>query len=232
MKIPFTKKAITEAILKTIKKNKIKAGYIRPLAYYGYGKMGLSTEGAKVDVIVAVWPWGSYLGEETVKVKISPFIRIHPDSTISDAKICGHYINSILASQDAHKEGYNEALLLDYKGNVAEGPGENIFMIKSGKIYTPRLGTILAGITRESVMKVATDLGYKIIEKDIKPSELKQADEAFFTGTAAEVTPIASIDRKKLKNAKGPITEELRSTYLDIVHGKNPKYKRWLTVAR
>ena len=230
MKIPYSQKEINETIIKLVKKNKVKGGYIRPLAFYGYGKMGLNPAGAPVNVSIACWPWGTYLGEDAVKIKTSQYIRIHPQSTVADAKICGHYVNSILASIEVHKQGYHEALFLDYKGNVAEGPGENIFMVKKGVIYTPPLGTILAGITRDSAMTIAKDLGFKVVEKILKLKDLYAADECFFTGTAAEVTPIISIDKKKIGNGKiGLITTELQKTFLGVVKGRNEKYRKWLT---
>ena len=230
MKIPYSQKEMIEVTLKLLKKNKIKAGYIRHLIYYGYGKMGLYPKGAPVNVSIACWPWGAYLEGDTITVKTSKYIRIHPDSLVADAKICGHYVNSILASLEVHKEGYGEALFLDYKGNVAEGPGENIFMVKNGVIYTPPLGTILAGITRNSVITLAKDLGYKTVEKNLKLKDLYNADELFFTGTAAEITAIISLDKKKIANGKkGPVTTKIRKEYLKIVKGQNPKYKKWLS---
>jgi branched-chain amino acid aminotransferase len=230
MKPTFTKEQVAKAVLDTIKINKIESGYIRPIVYFGYGKMGLNPEGADINTVIAVWPWGSYLGEESVKVKISKFIRIHPKSTHADSKICGHYVNSILASLEAKNAGYNEALLLDYKGNVAEGPGENLFCVKDGKIYTPPLGNILPGITRDSIIKIAKDQGIEVIEKDITPDELKKSDELFFSGTAAEVTAIKQVDNTKIGNGDmGPITAKLRKIYLDVVKGKDKKYIKWLS---
>ncbi|MEA2036448.1 MAG: branched-chain amino acid transaminase [Nanoarchaeota archaeon] len=229
MKVEFSKEEFTEALKETIRKNNLKQGYIRPLIIYGYGKMGVNPEGAPVNCSISVWPWGKYLGEGAVKVKTSDFIRIHPKSTVSDAKICGSYYNSILASIDVKNKGYDEALLLDYKGDIAEGPGENFFVVKDGTILTPPLGTILKGITRESIMQLAKDEGIELEEKALKLDDVYSADEAFFTGTAAEVTAIASLDDKKIgKEAPGPITTKLRALFMDIVHGKNEKYKNWL----
>jgi len=229
MQIPFSQEEICKAILETIKANEIKAGYIRPIAFFGYGKMGLGLKGAPVNVSIAVWPWGAYLGEKPVRVKTSGYIRIHPKSSIMEAKISGHYENSILASEEIHAKGYDEALLLDFKRNIAEGPGENIFIVKNNILITPKLGTILPGITRDSVIRIAKDEGLKVKEKILKLEEAYEADEAFYTGTAAEVTPIESIDDKKLKSAPGPVTTKLRSLYLDIVQGKNKKYESWLS---
>ena len=230
IQIPYTENEIANAILELIKKNKIECGYIRPIVYSGYGKMGLHPKGAPIDVVLAVWGWGSYLGENAVRVKISPYMRIHPKTTISDAKICGHYSNSILASIDAKNHGYDEAILLDYQGNIAEGPAENFFMVKDEKIYTPRTGSILPGITRDAVITLGKDLGFTVIEKSIKPSDLKGAEEAFFTGTAAEVSPIASVDKIKFSK-KNPITKLLKEEFMKITTGKNKKYAKWLTLA-
>jgi len=243
MKVPFSKKQISNAILKLLKKNKIKACYIRPIIFYGYGMMGLDIRKAPVNVAIIVWPWGKYLGE-SVKVKVSSFIRIHPYSTDASAKITGHYINSILAGLEARKQGYHEALLLDYKGDVAEGPGENFFFIKNnlfkkkvdqkGKIkatiYTPKLGNILPGITRDAVKKIAKELKLKVVEKDLHVNEIKKADEAFFTGTAAEITPISKIDKTKLKI--GPITKQIQEKFYKIVNAQDKKYIKWLSFVR
>ena len=229
MEVPYSEEEINNAILETIRKNNIKAGYIRPIFFYGYGKMGLDPHGAPVNVSIAVWPWGSYLGDEAVKVMTSSFTRIHPKSTYADCKFCGHYVNSILASCEAKEKGYTEALLLNAEGFVEEGPGENIFYAKDGKIYTPPLGNVLPGITRKSIIQIAKDEGIEVEEKDIKLDDVYGADEAFFTGTAAEVTAIASIDDKKIGEAPGPLTKKLKELFMDIVHGKNEKYKDWLS---
>ena len=230
MEIPFSKEEINKATLETIKVNKVNAGYIRPIIFFGYGKMGLNPKGAPVNVSIAVWPWGAYLGEGAVKVKIPKIIRIHPGTTDPDAKKCGNYANSILASLEIKKEGYDEALLLDYKGNIAEGPGENIFCIKDGKIYTPPLGNVLPGITRKSVMQIAKDEGIEVEEKVITVEDVKNSDELFFTGTAAEVTAIKQVDDTTIGNGEiGPITSKLKKIFLDVVHGKNQKYIDWLS---
>ena len=230
MKIPFSKEDFIKAVIETVKKNKIDAGYIRPICFFGYGKMGLNPEGAPVNCSIAVWPWGKYLGEDAVKVKTSGYIRLHPKSTHADAKITGHYVNSILASIEAKDAGYNEALLLNAEGYIEEGPGENFYIVKDGKIITPPLGNILPGITRKSVMQIAKDEGIEVIEKNIKLKDVYNADEAFFTGTAAEVSAIESVDDKKIgKKAPGPITTKLRDLFMEIVHGKNKKYESWLS---
>lgn len=233
MNVPYTEEEINKAIVETIRKNKIKAGYIRPIFFYGYGKMGLDPHGAELNASIAVWPWGAYLGEEAVRVKTSKFIRIHPESTHTECKICGHYVNSIFASLEAKKNGYHEALLLDYKGNVAEGPGENIFLVRNGKLFTPQVGNILQGITRRSVIELAIDQGIEVEETKLRLEDVYNADESFFTGTAAEVIAIESVDDKKIgKEAPGPITRKLKELFLNIVHGKNEKYEDWLTYVR
>jgi len=234
IKIKNTIKEIVKATIEIIKKNKLKEGYIRPIIFFGYGVMGLhNIHKCKVNIAIACWPWPAYLGGKAIKVKVSNYIRLHKDSVKADKKITGYYINSILASLDAKRSGYDEALLLDFKGNIAEGPGENFFIVKDNIIKTPRIkGQILPGITRDSIIKIATDLGYKVIEKEISLNEVLKADEAFFTGTAAEITPIESINNKKIGTGKLEITGVLRKNYLDIVHGKNKKYENWLTYVK
>ena len=232
LRIPFSEDEISAAIIETVKVNEINTGYIRPLAFFGYGKMGLRTKGAPVSFSIAVWPWDKYLGTNPVKVQTSPYMRIHPKSTPTDAKISGNYVNSIFAGEHAVSQGYEEALLLDFEGNVAEGPGENIFIVKNDILYTPPLGKILAGITRDSLMTIAKDFDYSVEEKQLKVEDIYEADEAFFTGTAAEVTPIASLDDHPMKYPFGPITEKLSETYLNVVKGMNEKYKSWLTIVR
>jgi branched-chain amino acid aminotransferase len=231
MKIPFSEKEIEKAILKTIKINKLKECYIRPIAIFGYGKIGLNPEGAPINVAIAVWPWAAYLGnKETVNVKISEFIRIHPQSTIADAKICGNYVNSILASLEVKKAGFDEALFLDFEGNIAEGPGENIFIVKNQKIYTPPQGTILPGITRNSCIQIAKDLGISVKEKQITLKEIKSVDEAFFTGTAVEICPIGKIDETLINQGKiGEITKKIKNIYQRVVRGQEERYLNWLT---
>jgi len=230
MKIDFSLAELEEATLKLVRANKLKSGYIRPLAYFDQGKMGLKPDPALTRVAIICWSWGAYLGDEPIKVGTSSFIRIHPKSSVMEAKIAGHYANSILASLEANKKAFDEALFLDHRGYVAEGPGENIFMVKKKTLYTPKEESILAGITRDTVMKLAADLGYEIMEKNISLDELKAADELFFTGTAAEITPIAQVDKKKIKKAFGPVTRELREAYMGVVKGKRKGYGRWITV--
>ena len=230
LKINFSPQEVIEAVCETIRSNDIKSGYIRPLAFYGYGKMGLNPLGAKQHLCIAVWPWGAYLGKDAVKVKISKYKRLHPESVVSDAKVSGYYVNSILASQDAHESGYDEALLLDYKGNIAEGPGENIFLVSNGELFTVAKGSILPGITRATVMQIAKDQNLKCSEKVLTVEDVKTADELFFTGTAAEIQPISQIDDTVINGGQiGPITQKIKDIYLDAVHGKLPEYEHWLT---
>jgi branched-chain amino acid aminotransferase len=230
MQSPFSVDEICDACVEVVRRNNIEQGYLRPLGYYAYGVMGLNPRNAPVDISIACWPWGAYLPHEMVDIKTSSYIRIHPKSTIADAKICGHYVNSILAVLELRGTKYHEALFLDAEGNIAEGPGENFFIVKNGTIFTPPLGTILGGITRKTVMELAPTLGYSIVEKAITLTEAYAADEAFFTGTAAEVTPIKTIDDKVLKDGElGPVTRNIRDTYLDVVKGKVSGFDRYLT---
>lgn len=225
MDLPYNKQQITDAIILTVKENKLEEGYIRPLVYYGYGKMGINPLGSPVEMIIACWPWGSYHSKNFLDIKTSNLIRIHPNSSIIDAKFCGHYLNSMLALLEIRGTHYHEVLLLDYNGHVAEGSAVNFFMVKDGKILTPKLGDILPGITRAFTLELANSLGYATEEADITVEQARNADEAFFTGTAAEVTPIRSIDDKLLSQDKvGPITSKLKDAYLAVVHGENEKY--------
>jgi len=230
MQVPFTEQQIFDAIVETVKINKLESGYIRPLIYLGYGKMGLPVKGAPINVSISCWPWGKYLGENAIRVKTSKFIRIHPKSSIMEAKISGHYANSILASEDIHNQGYDEALLLDFEGNIAEGPGENLFIVKDGKLITPKTGTILPGITRDAIMQIARDEGIPVEEKILKLEEAYSSDEAFFTGTAAEITFIDSLDDKKIGTGERNISEKLKKIFMDVVEGKNDKYSEWLSI--
>lgn len=230
MDLPYTLEELMEAVVQTVKDNELEAGYIRPLMYYGYGKMGLNPEGAPVETIVACWPWGKYLAHDVVDVKISDYIRIHPKSTIADAKICGHYVNSIMAVQAIAGTKYHEAIFLDYNGNLAEGPGENLFLVKDGIIYTPSQNNILPGITRDTTISIAKELGLTVEEKVLTPEDAFAADEAFFTGTAAEVTGIGSINDHVFNGGEmGPVTKQIKDAYMDVVKGRNPKHDHYLT---
>ena len=235
--IPYSEKEIEEAIIKTVKINKIKECYIRPLVYIGYGAMGLYPKDNPVKVAVSVWPWGAYLGDDGLKngirVKVSSFIRNHVNSQMSRAKACGYYINSQLAKKEAISLGYDEALLLDTDGYVAEGSGENIFIVRNGRLKTTPLTSVLEGITRDSIMKIARDLKIEVIEERFTRDELYIADEAFFTGTAAEVTPIREVDGRVIGEGRaGRITKKLQSVFFDSVKGKNKKYESWLTYVK
>jgi len=232
MKMSFTKKQVAQAVLELVKKNKLQEGYIRPIVFYGE-KMGLDPAGAPVHLAIAAWPWGKYLAKESVSVKISSFARIHPGSSVMTAKISGHYANSIVASLEAKKAGFDEALLLDWRGNIAEGPGENIFFVKNKTLYTPKAGMILPGLTRDSVMVLARELGYKVAEKDVRLKDLPEFDEAFFVGTAAEINAIGKIDGHIFgAGGEGTVTGEIRENYARIIHGENKKYKKWLSYVK
>jgi len=230
MQIPFSEEEIIAAVMETVRINEIKSGYIRPIAFFGYGKMGLKPEGAPVNVSIAVWPWETYLGANPVKIKTSSFIRIHQKSSSAESKITGNYINSILASVEATSSGYDEALLLDFAGKIAEGPGENIFIVKNGALYTPPIGNILPGITRDTVITLAGDTDYEVYEIPLALEDIYDADEAFFTGTAAEIASVAKVDNVALKNPNGTVTNNIREIYLDVVQGKNSDYENWLSL--
>ena len=234
IEIPYSKAEIRDAIIKTIKANKIKECYIRPLVYIGYGAMGLYPKENPINVSIAVWSWGSYLGDKGLKdgirIKTSSFIKNHVNANMARGKVCGYYVNSQLAKKEAISCGYDEALLLDAEGYVSEGSGENIFIVRNGMLKTTPLTSILEGITRNSIIKIANDNGIKTIEERFTRDELYIADEAFFTGTAAEVTPIREADGRAIGNGKpGKITKKLQSIFFDIVKGRNKKYESWLT---
>jgi len=234
IEIPFSKDEIREAILKTIKVNRMKSCYIRPLVYIGYGAMGLYPKENPVRVSIAVWSWGTYLGEkgleEGIRIRTSSFIRNHVNANMTRGKVCGYYVNSQLAKKEAISCGYDEALLLDTEGYVSEGSGENIFIVRNGVLKTTPLTSILEGITRNSIIKIAEDAGIRTLEERFTRDELYIADEAFFTGTAAEVTPIRESDGRAVGEGKpGKITKKLQSIFFDIVKGENKKYKAWLT---
>ncbi|MBI5849173.1 MAG: branched-chain amino acid transaminase [Nitrospirae bacterium] len=234
IEIPYSKKEIRDAIIRTVTVNKLKECYIRPLVYIGYGAMGLYPKGNPISVAIAAWPWGAYLGDEGIdkgiRIQVSSFTRHHVNSAMTRAKICGYYVNSQIAKKEAIASGYDEALLLDPEGYVSEGSGENIFIVRNGQIKTTPLTTILEGITRDSIIKIARDNKIPVVEERFTRDEIYIADEAFFTGTAAEVTPIREIDNRKIgSGSRGPITKKLQSIFFDVVKGKNRKYKSWLT---
>ncbi len=232
--IPFTREQITEAILETIRVNEVRSCYIRPLIYLGYGVMGLNPAAAPVQAAVAVWPWGAYLGEEGlekgIRVKISSFTRQHVNISMTKAKVCGNYTNSIMGKVEAVQDGYDEALFLDPSGNVAEGSGENIFIVQNRALKTPPLTSILGGITRNSVMEIAAWLGIECQEGNFSRDELYTAEEAFFTGTAAEVTPIREVDRRTLgQDCPGEVTRKVRDYFFQVVKGDERHFTEWLT---
>ena len=234
IEIPYSKVEIRDAIIKTIQVNKIKECYIRPLVYIGYGAMGLYPKENPINVSIAVWSWGSYLGDKGLKdgirIKTSSFIKNHVNANMARGKVCGYYVNSQLAKKEAISCGYDEALLLDTEGYVSEGSGENIFIVRNGILKTTPLTSILEGITRNSIIKIANDNGIRIAEERFTRDELYIADEAFFTGTAAEVTPIREADGRAIGNGKpGKMTKKLQSIFFDIVRGRNKKYESWLT---
>ena len=235
MKIPFTHEEVMDAQRAVVRENNLDSGYLRPLTWIGSEKLGVSPKGNTIHLMVAAWAWGAYLGEEGlrrgIRVKTSSYTRHHVNITMTQAKAVSNYTNSILANTEAVDDGYDEALLLDASGFVSEGAGENIFVIKNGIVYTPDLSAgALNGITRNTVFAICQDLGLKVVEKRITRDEVYIADEAFFTGTAAEVTPIRELDRIELgKGERGPITEKIQAAFFDIVNGRNPKYAEWLT---
>ena len=235
MKVPFTQEQLNEAQKEVVRVNKLQSCYIRPLVWIGDKKLGVSPKGNTIHVMVAAWEWGAYLGEEGMKrgirVKTSSYSRHHVNITMTQAKAVSNYSNSILANTEATDDGYDEALLLDTAGFVSEGAGENIFVIKNGVIYTPDLSAgALNGITRNTVLHIAKDLGVEVVQKRITRDEVYIADEAFFTGTAAEVTPIRELDRIEIgTGSRGPITEKIQSAFFDIVNGRNANYANWLS---
>jgi len=228
--IPFAKTEVMQAAIDTVKANDMADCYIRPLVYFGTGDMKLDITDVPIHVIISVWPWGRHLGKGVVRAKTSSFIRLDPRSTYVDKKIVGHYVNSILAHMEALRAGYDEVLLLDYQDNVAEGVAENIFIVKNSVLYTPSLGTILPGITRDSVITIAQkELGISVKEETITLNDIYNADEAFFTGTATEVSPIILIDDTKFDyDDCGPITKQIAYCYNEIVMGRNKRYDEWL----
>jgi branched-chain amino acid aminotransferase len=234
MKMPYSKEELNEAQLQAVKQNNLNSAYLRPMCFYGSEGMGLRADNLQTHVMVAAWSWGAYLGDDGlnkgIRIKTSSFARHHVNVTMCKAKANGNYMNSMMALQEALRDGYDEAMLLDVDGFVAEGSGENIFLVRKGKIYTPDLTSALDGITRNTIFVLAEECGYEIIEKRITRDEVYIADEVFFTGSAAEVTPVREVDNRTIGNGgRGPITENLQTRYFDVVHGRNPKYDDWLT---
>jgi len=234
MKMPYDRQTLIGAQKEVVRANRLDSCYVRPIAFYGSEKMGVSPKGAQVHVAIAAWPWGAYLGadglEQGIRVKTSSYARHHINVTMCRAKFSGTYANSILANQEAVEHGYDEALLLDVDGYVAEGSGENLFIVKNGKLYEPELTSALIGITRDAVINFARDIGVEVHTKRITRDDVYIADEAFFTGTAAEVTPIRELDSRVIGAGKrGPITEKLQSMFFDVVNGRSEKYGHWLS---
>ena len=233
--IPFSQKEIFTAIQLVVRKNKLKECYIRPIVFLGHNQMGLNPNGVDVRVAIAAWPWGTYLGDEGIsrgiRVRISSFTRHHVNITMTRAKACGHYVNSILAKTEAARDGYDEAILLDSQGYVSEGSGENIFLLSKGRLKTPALScSNLEGITRDSVFDIAKHLKIEVEEGRVTRDELYIADEVFLTGTAAEITPVREIDNRTIGNGKrGKATTRIQKMFFEIVHGNHAKFKKWLS---
>lgn len=235
MGIPFDKETISEATRTAVRENDLETAYIRPMVYYGSEGMGLRADNLKVHVIIAAWEWGAYLGQDAlekgIRIHTSSFSRHHVNVSMCRAKANGHYINSMMALQEALTAGYDEALLLDTQGFVMEGSGENIFIVRDGVLYTPDLSSALDGITRKTIMALASDLAIDVVEKRITRDEVYIADEAFFTGTAAEVTPIRELDDRAIgSGGRGPVTEKLQTLYFNQVHGRCEDHPEWLAL--
>jgi branched-chain amino acid aminotransferase len=232
--IPFTEDAINAACLETIRKNTLRECYIRPLVFLGEGEMGLHATSNPVRVAIVVWPWGSYLGDEGIRngirVKTSSFQRFHVNTMMTKAKAVGHYVNSILANQEARRGGYDEALMLDTDGFVAEASGENLFIVRDGVVKTPPLTSVLPGITRATVITLLGEHGYRLVEERFTRDEVYIADEAFFTGTAAEVTPVRELDDRPVGEGKpGPVTQAMQQAYFVLIRGGNARHRDWLS---
>jgi branched-chain amino acid aminotransferase len=235
MKVPYTEEQLAQAQLDVVRENKLTSCYLRPIIWIGSEKLGISARSNTIHTAVAAWEWGAYLGEDGlnkgIRVKTSSFTRHHVNVSLVRAKASGYYINSILANQEVTAHGYDEALLLDTDGYVSEGSGENVFIVRNGIVYTPDLASCLDGITRDAIITIAHDLGLEVREKRITRDEMYCADEAFFTGTAAEVTPIRELDDRTIGiGGRGPITEKIQKVFFDAVAGKNDKYRHWLTL--
>ena len=231
--LPYSVTELERATLEVIRANKLKECYIRPLAFLGFGEMGVYAPGNPVNVCIAVWPWGAYLGDEGlrngIRAKISSFTRHHVNVMMTKSKATGNYVNSVLAKAEAKRAGYDEAIMLDADGYVSEASGENIFMVRGGKVKTTPLTSILPGITRDSIVTIAGDKGYKVIEERFTRDELYTADEAFLTGTAAELTPIREVDDREIgAGSRGPVTADIQQAFFDVIKGKDAKYQKWL----
>jgi branched-chain amino acid aminotransferase len=238
LQVPFSVEKLEQVVLETLRVNKLAEGYIRPIAFLGEGAMGLLPSDNPVRVGVIVWPWGAYLGEEGlerglergIRAKVSSYTRHHPNVSMTKSKACGNYVNSILAKVEITRLGYDEAIMLDTSGLVSEGSGENLFVIRGGIVKTPPLSSVLEGVTRDAVIRIARDKGIDVVEQPLTRDELYSADEAFLTGTAAEVTPIREVDDRVIgAGSRGPITRTLQTAFFDVVRGRNRKYETWLT---
>lgn len=231
--LPYSVTELEQATLEVIRANKLKECYVRPLAFLGFGEMGVYAPHNPVNVCIAVWPWGAYLGDEGlrngIRAKISSFTRHHVNVMMTKSKATGNYVNSVLAKAEAKRAGYDEAIMLDADGYVSEASGENIFMVRGGKVKTTPLTSILPGITRDSIVTIAGDKGYKVIEERFTRDELYTADEAFLTGTAAELTPIREVDDREIgAGSRGPVTADIQQAFFDVIKGKDAKYQKWL----
>jgi branched-chain amino acid aminotransferase len=234
LQVPFSEDRVLEAILDTLRANRLEEGYIRPLVYIGAGAMGLNPGDNPIRLAIVVWPWGKYLGEEGmergIRARVASFARHHVNAKMTKGKTCGDYVNSILAKREALLDGYDEAILLDSQGFVAEASGENVFLVRGGELRTPPLQTVLEGITRASLLEIARDRGIPARETAITRDDLYVADELFLTGTAAEVTPIREVDHRGIGSGRrGPLTKTLQDAFFGAVHGRDRKYERWLT---
>jgi branched-chain amino acid aminotransferase len=233
--VPFSKEEVFRTTVEVVRRNRLLECYIRPIVFLGHNKMGLNPKGVDVRVAIAAWPWGTYLGDDGlnkgIRVRISSFLRHHVNISMTKAKACGYYINSILAKAEAVRDGYDEAILLDPSGYVSEGSGENIFILRRGKLHTPTLAcSNLDGITRHAVVEIAREAGLEVVERNITRDELYVADEVFLTGTAAEITPVREVDGRSIGNGgKGETTDLVQKKFFDIVRGKDPNYHHWLT---
>jgi len=233
--VPFSKEEVSRTTVEVVRRNRLLECYIRPIVFLGHNKMGLNPKGVDVRVAIAAWPWGTYLGDDGlnkgIRVRISSFLRHHVNISMTKAKACGYYINSILAKAEAVRDGYDEAILLDPSGYVSEGSGENIFILRRGKLHTPTLAcSNLDGITRHAVVEIAREAGLEVVERNITRDELYVADEVFLTGTAAEITPVREVDGRSIGNGgKGETTDFVQKKFFDIVRGKDPNYHHWLT---
>jgi branched-chain amino acid aminotransferase len=237
MEIPYDAKTLNQAQREVVTKNNLKSAYIRPMCFYGSGGMGLRADNLKVHTMIAAWEWGAYLGEDNMKngirIRTSSYVRHPAHPSLSGAKTNGNYVNSMMALKEALDHGFDEALMLDIDGYVSEGSGENIFVIKDDVIYTPHLTSALPGITRDTIFTLAKSLDYNIIEKKLSCDEIYASEEAFFTGTAAEVTPIRDLDGNQIgEGSRGPVTKKLQTLYFDCVHGRNSDYIHWIDSGR